>query len=76
MYNIFTGRDINLDVKRVVGYRHFCNKIWNATKFSLKGLGENFTPSASEEVYVYLASITIMCTVECLKYVDTAEILY
>ena len=29
------GRDINMDVQRVVAYRHFCNKIWNAFRFAL-----------------------------------------
>ena len=35
------GRDIRLSEKRIEGYKHFANKIWNASKYVLQNL-ENF----------------------------------
>ncbi|RDA83270.1 hypothetical protein CP532_0987 [Ophiocordyceps camponoti-leonardi (nom. inval.)] len=46
MVNATTGgADINLDVKVIHGYRKFCNKIFQATKYVLGCLPEGFTPS-------------------------------
>ncbi|CAD5228298.1 unnamed protein product [Bursaphelenchus okinawaensis] len=39
------GRDINLDVLRVHGYRCFCNKIWQGTKFMFMQMGDNYQPA-------------------------------
>jgi valyl-tRNA synthetase len=33
------ARDINLDIQRVVTYRHWCNKLWNAIRFAVLNLG-------------------------------------
>ncbi len=40
------GRDIRLSEKRIEGYKHFANKIWNASKFVLTNL-ENYMVNSS-----------------------------
>jgi valyl-tRNA synthetase len=38
------GGDINFDIKVMAAYRRFCNKIWQATKFVLGRIDEDFVP--------------------------------
>lgn len=46
MSYLIQGRNINLDLNRVVGYRFFGNKLWNAFKFLKIYTEKNFKQEA------------------------------
>ena len=60
------GRDIKLSEKRIEGYRHFVNKIWNAARFALMNLPETL-PDCDPAQAKGLANAWILRRLEDLK---------
>ena len=62
-----TGRDIRLDMHRIEGYRNYCNKLWNASRYVLMNTEDQDTGINGGDIKLSIADRWILSRLQDIE---------